>query len=145
MAYGRVKLIDPSAVLPPYSWDINYGEESDFGQRRNLEIYSNTSGLGFVLQQGADDPMQISVSGKALKRSQHQWFVRYFKASREHTIVLQDFEEAMFEVMMTAYQPRRIRAAANPRGRAEGNNLHTYDYTMEFMVINVLSGDWTLV
>lgn len=145
MAYGRVALIDPNAVLPTYSWDINYNEESDFGQRRSLDMFSNTSGLGFVLQQGPDEPMQISVSGTALKKSQHQAFIRFFKASRDHTIVFQDFEQAMFEVMMTAYQPRRRRAAANPRGRAEGNGLHTYDYSMEFMVINVLSGDWTLV
>ena len=37
MAYTRVKLIDPANVLAPYTWDVGYNQEGEFGQRRNLE------------------------------------------------------------------------------------------------------------
>lgn len=145
MAYTRCQLLDPGNVLPVYSWDVNYNQEGEFGQRRNLEPMANTAGGIYVVQQGQDDPLQISVSGTMLRKSQHQTFVRYFKVCRERTVIFTDFEGAMFEVMISGYLPVRQRAARNPRGLVEGNFYHTYTYTLEMMVMQVLSGDWALV
>lgn len=147
MAYTRVKLIDPSygivGNLGTYDWDVNYDEENTFGRTRNIDATQNTGATDFIFQQGADEPMVISVSGKALTKMQHAKFCAFYSRSQYQTMIFEDFEGAQFEVMITSYQPKRVRAARNPRGQAGGAGLHYYTYTLEMMVLNVLSGDWT--
>lgn len=147
MAYTRVKLIDPSfglvGNLGTYDWEVNYNSESEFGAQRNVDSFQNTSGTGFIIQQGDDQPIAISVSGKFFTKAQHQKFVAFYKRSQFQTMVFEDFEGAQYEVMITAYKPQRVRTQRNPRGNNEDNRLHYYEYTMEMLVLNVISGDWT--
>lgn len=146
MAYTRVKLIDPAfgvvGNLGTYVFDVGYNDEGEFGQRRSMEAFANTSGNGFIVQQGQDEPMTISISGTILKKSQHIQFVNFFKRSKIQSMVFEDFEGNRYEVMITAYLPKRTRAARNDRGRADGNLLHYYTYTLEMMVLSVISGEW---
>lgn len=144
MAYTRVKLIDPSGALGVYTWDVGYNEEGEFGQRRNLEAIANTAGTGYVVQQGQDEPQAISVSGKFTTKAQHQQFIRFFKRGKLQSMIFEDFEGAQYEVLITAYLPKRMRASRNPRGGASAM-YHYYSYTLEMMVLRVITGDWTLV
>lgn len=141
MAYGRVQLIDPAGALATYSWDVNYNTEDGFNARRELEVTPNTAGTGFIVQQGADQPMAISFSGKFTKPDQHRQFIAYYAKCKFQSIYFRDFETQLYEVMMTAYLPKRTRAARNPRG-GEQAKFHYYEYSMEMTVLRVISGDW---
>lgn len=147
MAYTRVKLIDPAygvvGNLGTYEFDVNYDDEGEMGARRDIQAFANTSGDGYIIQQGQDSPMTISVTGKILKPSQHRKFIAFYKRSKIQSMVFEDFEGFQYEVLISAYVPKRLRASANPRGRVEGAGLHYYTYSLEMMVLNVISGDWT--
>lgn len=141
MAYGRVKFIDPApGGLGTYSWTINYSEEEGFGKRRNIERTATTSGIGVVRQQGSDEPLSIRVTGVILHHAQHQAMIQFYTVGRSRTIIFEDFEGSRFEVLPVEFQPRRVRAAHNPRD--PDARLHYWTYTLELDVFRVLSGPW---
>jgi hypothetical protein len=146
MAYTRVKLIDvtpPPHSLGAYSWYVNYQEESGFGGRRDLEISANTAGTGVIIQQGGEQPVMISLTGKFPTKAQHQAFIAFFRRCQVTTVHFVDFEDQRYEVIITAYDGRRVRAARNLRGGNDAK-LHYYEYTMEMQVLRTISGDWTI-
>lgn len=143
MPYTRVKLIDPApGGLGTYSFEVNNNDE-DVARRRNVDSFQNTSGGSWIFQQGQDDPLTISISGTMLTKSQNRMLTWFFNRCSQHTMIYEDFEGQQYEVMITAFAPKRVRATRNPRGGVD-NPLHYYTYTMEMMVLTVMSGDWTL-
>jgi methyltransferase-like protein len=143
MAYQRVKLIDPApGGLGEYSFEIN-NEDEEMGAKRNVDSFMNTSGQGWIIQQGQDDPPNIQISGKMLTKNQNQRLTQFYNRCAQHTMYYQDFEGQTYEVMITGYSPKRLRASRNPRGGAV-NPLHYYSYTLEMLVVTVISGDWLL-
>lgn len=141
MPYGRCKLIDPApGGLGTYDWQVNYSEEGEFGRSRNLDVTTTTDGTKIIVQQGEDEPMNISVQGTILHANQHNKFVDYFKKSKLQSLIFQDFEGHQYEVMMTAYKPQRQRTIRNPRDSTI--RLHYYTYTLEMFVLRVISGPW---
>lgn len=141
MAYGRCKLIDPSpGGLGTYDWQVNYNEEGEFGRARNLDVTTTTNGAVMIVQQGEDDPLKISVQGTILHANQHNEFVGYFKKSKLQSLIFQDFEGHQYEVMLESYKPKRLRTIRNPRDPSIP--LHYYTYSMDMLVLRVISGPW---
>lgn len=141
MAYYRVQLYDPSpGGLGAYNWQINYSDEGEFGQERNIDATENLAGTGFIVQQGGENPMTISVSGTILHQNQHVKFVQFYKRSQNQTLIFTDFTGEQYEVMIRAYKPTRKRTLRNPRDKTIPS--HYYTYSMEMMVLSVRAGVW---
>lgn len=140
MAYGRNIFRDPAGNRPDYPWHINHSEEETFGKRRNVESTAPTAGVGLIVQQGADSPMVIKVSGTILHAAQHRQMVEWMALSRTQTVTFIDFAGDAYEVLLTAFEPTRHRAALNPRDPSIP--LHFWRYTLEMQVLNFRSGAW---
>jgi hypothetical protein len=153
MRYGN-KFIDPATGVT-FVWPVNHltedgggGSSSQAGLTRNI-TYSAPISLGTLIrQQAAPDPLTLSWVGTALTRAQHQEFLYWYALSGEHTIYLEDFAGDVFEVQITAYDPKRRAVAINPRTASQdptvGNPLWVYDFTITMDVIKAISGDWVV-
>lgn len=130
--------IDPTGAVPSYPWDVNHDAEEGFGKTRNVEHTANTGLTGLVRQQGASDPMLAKLSGSILKKSQYDQFWLWWTLCEAHTIHFQDFAGVVYEVVITDFQPKRIRAAKNPRGGTDAP-LHYWTYTMTMEVVSFIA------
>lgn len=131
--------IDPTGAVATYAWDVNHEEEEAFGKTRNVEHTANTGLTGLVRQQGASDPMLLKLIGTFLKKSQYDQFWLWWTLCEAHTIHYQDFTGLKAEVIITDFQPKKIRAAKNPRGGTEAP-LWYWKYTMTMEVVTFVSG-----
>lgn len=132
-----------------YDWAINHNDETGSpskgggqgGVSRNFTISAPTS-LGLhIRQQAADDVISFSWKGTALTRLQHQEFLAWYHLCSSHSIYLRDFSGDTFEVMITAYIPKRRRVSAN-RNDPVNAPLWVYDYQIDIDVIASVAGDY---
>lgn len=136
----RNRFINP-ADDSDYVWEINHDEEEEFGRRANFELSAPTgNGTDFVRQEGQQDPLGFKLSGTILTQTQYNAFWFFYTLSRVQTIYFEDVSGAMFEVTITSFLPKRVRAAKNPRGGTGVVSHYTWSYTLEMQVINVISG-----
>lgn len=127
-----------------YDWQINHDEEEVFGKRRTIEHTASVAGFGVARQQGEDAPAAIRLSGKILHQAQVTQFDYWMARCRYETVHFRDFAGDEYEVVITAFEPKRVRTIANPRDRANAP-LWYWTYTMEMEVIRVISGSRTWV
>lgn len=135
---------DP-ATGETYAWQFNHLTEGG-GLARNLTVSSPTS-LGILIrQQAADGAVTLAWSGTALTRHQHQQFLLWYQKCKHHSIFLTDFAGDQFEVVITAYDPKRKAVAVNPRERnstpSVGAPLWVYDFTLTMEIIRAIAGDY---
>lgn len=124
-----------------YDWLINHDEEEAFGRARNIEHTALLKGTGLVIQQADDGPLLIKVSGTIFHTSQIQAFDSWFARTRTETIHFRDFAGDVYEVIITAFQPKRQRTLRNPRDASAP--LWYWKYTMEMEVLTIVSGTRT--
>lgn len=122
-----------------YDWHVNHDEEENFGKRRNIEHTANVSGWGLIRQQGDDSPVVIRLSGKILHRAQITQFDYWMARCRYESIHFRDFAGEEYEVIITAFEPKRVRTLFNPRDQTNAP-LWYWTYTMEMEVLRVVSG-----
>lgn len=128
-----------------YAWAFNHLTESG-GLAHNITVSAPTS-LGILLrQQAADSALSFAWSGTALTRDQHRQFLAWYQKCKAHTIFLTDFAGDEFEVLITAYDPKRKAVAGNPRERNLAANvgapLWVYEFTITMDIIRAISGDY---
>lgn len=122
-----------------YDWPLNHETEEDLGKRNSLEVTFNTgSGLP-VFQQGNSDPMTLRFEGRALTEAHITNLWGWFGLTRTQTVYFRDFAGDEYEVIITDFRPRRIRAAKNLRDLTNAP-LNTWTYTIEMTIIRVRSG-----
>lgn len=137
MAYGRCQLLDPSPTGRVYDWQVNFSEEDDFGATRGVTAMTTTGGK-IILQQGEEEPTVWRITGTILHRHQNLVFHDFFRRGKFQTLIFTDFEGHQYEVLFTAYRPKRERVALNPRDPTIP--LHIYRYTMELTVVRAITG-----
>lgn len=143
MAIHRNELRDPGSPGHNYTWHVNHSEEEAFGRSRTITKDAPTAGVGTIRQQGADSPMEIRVTGTILDELQHFAFIYYLEASRQRSVIFEDFAGDEYEVIVTDYQPVRIRAARNPRANPATPQAHYIrHYTLTMEVITFRGGAW---
>lgn len=133
MPYGRNRFTDPAAVLSTYDWAINHSEEEARDQKRNLERTTTTNGMGFVRQQGEVSPDILRFKGTILARDQLDKMQAFYDLCNTQTIFFRDFEGDDFEVLITSFNPIRVRTSLNPRDPTIP--YHFWRYTIEMEVI----------
>lgn len=136
------KFEDPKGGKTTYEWLINHNEEEASGKRRNITRSANTDGTGLVRQQGDDSPLVFKWSGTMLHNSQVKEMAEWMELSRTQTIYLEDFANDKYEVIITAFEPKRIRTMRNPRASGDPERLYYWTYTIELEVIRVRDGIW---
>lgn len=125
-----------------YNWHQNHapdGEEMT-GKQRTINRLPGTAPGTVILQQGDDGAYTIKLRGTILMRVQHQAFLRWWKLSRTQTIFFTDFDNQKYEVQITSYMSKR-KGKLTSIGKDPSMRTHTYDYEIEMVVINFLSGD----
>lgn len=121
-----------------YDWHINHAEESGGGRQREITHSSNTSGLGLVRQQGAQQPLKFTFTGSILHLAQHEAMWHFFELCQSRTIFFRDFYGDEYEVVITNFEPTRTRGR-NPQDPSVP--LHYWKYTIEMEVLQVISGE----
>jgi hypothetical protein len=123
-----------------YDWLVNHDEEDAFGRERNIEVTATVAGAtgNLVRQQGDDSPPRLRLSGKILHQSQVIQMDYWMLRTRYETIHFRDFAGDEYEVIITSFQPKRIRTIKNPRDPAAP--LWYWSYTLEMQVIRAIAG-----
>jgi hypothetical protein len=122
-----------------YSWAINHAEESEGGRSRQIDYEGNTGNVGLVRQQGELEPLGFSFSGTILTRAQLTEMLAWFLLCESQSIHFTDFAGDSYEVLITSFRPKRVRAVANARGGSDAPH-HYWTYTIELSVLAVLGG-----
>lgn len=140
--------IDP-ANGDEYPWPINHSEEESFGKTRTIDHTAPTArgsdpGVGLIRQQGDDTPLTWKYSGTILDPTQEDAFIDWWERSRQRTIFFRDFTGAEYEVIITGYEPKRIRCLVNRRG-GDRWPFHYVNYTLSMEVLTIRSGPWVSV
>lgn len=139
MALSRNRFTNP-ANGAFYDWHINHDEEDEGGRRRAIEYTAPTSNIGLVQQQGDDPPIMLKYTGKILHAAQHAQFIAFFNLCRTQTIIFTDFAGDSYEVIITAYVPKRVRTLRNQNDPTIP--FHYWTYTVEMSVVRVIAGTW---
>jgi hypothetical protein len=140
-----VKFVD-HALGDTYAWRINYSTMDARGKSRAVEATaSSRPGTSLLLQQGADQPMEIKVGGTILDMEQRAVFIIWFQRCESHTIEFHDFDGSIYEVVITDFQDPWRRVAMNPRQRGTATESAVVDYSLSMTVIRVVSGPWSVV
>lgn len=134
------KFVNPSNSTE-YVWPINHSEEDSVGKRRNIQESANTGNTGLVKQQGDQVPLVLKYTGTILKKSQVAAFIEWFQLCDSQTIYFYDFAGDQYEVIITAFEPIRLRTIKNPKDQANAP-FHYWHYSIEMEVIKVISGVW---
>jgi hypothetical protein len=137
----RNRFINP-ADGSDYVWEVNHNEEEDFGRTVNLDLSAPTGdNTDFIRQEGQQEPLSFRFAGDILTQTQYNamWF--FYTLCRAHTIYFEDVTGAMWEVTITSFKPKRVRASRNPRAAAGTVQSHyIWSYTIEMQVISLISG-----
>lgn len=141
MPYVRNRFIDPAAVVAAYSWEANHTEEEDTQLRRNFEHTATTNGFGLVRQQGDESPLVFKFSGTITRLNQIQKMLLYYQLCRTQSIHFRDFEGHKYEVLITAFNYKRVKTIRNPRD--PNILLHYYTYSIEIEAMNFLGDDFS--
>lgn len=114
---ARPRFRDSATVNPlaTYEWEVGHNEESSGLMTYNLERTAVTTGVGYVRQQGAPTPKTLDFSGSILTQAQYDAMVNYYKACETRTIFYRDVDNTEYEVLITSFNPTRIRVAFNSR------------------------------
>lgn len=131
---------DP-ATSETYAWVINHSDEEETGRDRSVTIEANTGNVGLVKQQGELTPLTLRYTGTILTRAQLVTMNAWYTKCETRSIHFTDFAGDAYEVVITAFHPKRLRAALNPRDPVNAP-LHYWTYTIEMMVLAVLGGTW---
>jgi hypothetical protein len=123
-----------------YDWPINHSDEDQFGRDRGVTLEANTGNVGLVKQQGDLTPLTLRLQGTILTRAQYQAMLNWFALCNTQSINFTDFAGDSYEVTITSFMPVRKRTLRNPRD--PGAPLWYWTYTIEMMVLTVLSGAW---
>lgn len=138
-APGRNVLIDP-ATNTGYAWDINHEAELAFGKERKVERTARTGFVGLVRQQGDDGPLLMQLTGKIFKKDQYNSMWHFYKLCESQTVHFRDFNGQLYEVLFDHFTPIRVRVGKNHRDFANAPYWR-WDYTLEFDVVTIISGD----
>lgn len=136
---NRNRFINP-ADDSDYVWEVNHDTEEQFGRQVAIDYAAPTADrTDFVRQEGQQEPLTFRLSGTILTQTQYNalWF--FYTLSRAHTIMFEDFTGAMFEVIVTSFQPIRKRVARNPRGGTDAP-YHIWTYSITMDVVTFVSG-----
>lgn len=120
-------------------FEINPNAQEPLEQQRNIERTAPTGGVGFVRQQGDDSPPILQLSGTILSQSQRDMMQVYYNLSATQTIHFRDWVGNIYQVLVTGFNPKRERAAKNPRGGTEAPT-HYWTYQLVMEIISVVSG-----
>lgn len=123
-----------------YDWHINHDAEEAEGRTRNVEYTARTGNVGLVHQQGDDAPLVLKYSGKILQAAQLASMIAYYNLCSTQTVIFTDAYGDSYEVIITAFQPRRLRAVKNPRDAT--NPTRYWEYSIEMSVLRVIAGPW---
>jgi hypothetical protein len=135
----RNRFINP-ANGQVYDWPINHSEEEEAGQEKNIEHGGTTNRVGLVRQQGDPAPYVLRYSGTILNTAQFQAMTWWTSLTNYQSIHFRDFDDNLYEVIITQFKPTRHRTLRNPRDQASAP-LHFWRYTIEMEVLRFISGD----
>jgi hypothetical protein len=124
-----------------YDWPINHSDEDEVGRDRGVTYEGNTGNVGLVAQQGELTPIVLRYTGTILTYAQLTGMIGWFNLCQTQTIYFTDFAGDSYEVIITAFKPKRLRAMRNPRGGTQAPT-HYWTYSIEMSVLRVLSGEW---
>lgn len=128
----RERFRDGAGVLPTYEFEVNHYEEEQAQRTHGMRRTANTSGTGYVRQQGGKSPDILSFSGAILTQSQYDAMVDYFEACSTRTVFFREYTGEEREVIITSFAPRRIATAKNLR---EPSLMHYWRYSIEMEVV----------
>lgn len=138
--YQRNEFRAPSGALPTYQWQVNHSDEEAVTRSRNIDATAPTSNVGLVMQQGSDGPLTFRFTGTILHAQQFAMMRAYYDLTQRETVIFTDFTGDEYEVVISSFTPLRKRTLRNPRDLSIP--LHYWTYTIEIMVIRVISGTW---
>jgi hypothetical protein len=125
-----------------YDWQRNHDPrgEDELGKTRNIEHTAPTGNVGLVKQQGDDGPLVLRLSGTIVHRNQYQQFWQWYNLCRTQTIYFKDFDGQEYEVLITAFRPKR-QGKLTSISPDPGMTQHRYTYTLEMEIVRVIAGD----
>lgn len=131
--------IDPAGVVPTYVWQVNHNEETPVGKSRQMADGAPTSNLGLIPQQGAATPLVFTLKGTFFDDNQHAQNLKFWQLCEGQTVYWQDFNNNLYEVLITDYEAERKAVARNPKFP---DQTYIWQYTITMRVITALSGPW---
>lgn len=138
MAVVHNQFIDVAAGgRAPYTWPINHEEEDELGRERSVEASANIAGTRTIQSQGDLGPMRFAFTGTILEQGQVNEMWEWVKICDSRTIHFIDFAEDRYEVVITAFKPKRVRVALNSR---QPDRPWKWTYRIEMTVVRVVSG-----
>lgn len=136
---ARNTFIDPTTG-EVYAWPINHSDEEEGGRDRAITTGANTGNVGLVKQQGELTPIVLRYTGTILQRAQYDAMLSWYARCESHTIYFTDFAGDSYEVIISAFHPRRQRTLRNPRDPSAP--FWYWTYTIEMTVMAVRAGAW---
>lgn len=141
---------DPGGPLGTWAWPINHNEEEESTRSLAIEHTANTAqgvgqpnaaGTGLVRQQGDPQPLTLRYSGSIMRREHFVEMLKWTEACRTRTIHFTDFAGEKYEVLITSFQPRRVRVMKNRGGQAgTPESLYYWNYSIEMEVVTFIDG-----
>jgi hypothetical protein len=135
------QFVDPANRLAPFVWPINHNEEQAVNKSRQMSDGASTDNVGLIPQQGAPTPMVLQWKGSILTKAHLDAMLQWWELCETQTIYVQDFSSAIYEVLITDFDPQRVAVVRNPRDPANAPTWY-WTYTLTMRVLQVLSGDW---
>lgn len=135
---ARVAFINPANGVT-YEWQRGYETEDDGGKTRQISGSANTGQTGRVRQQGDDGPYVRTLHGRIVHAAQRQSFWQWYQLCAGQTIYLRDFDDAVYEVQITALNMHPVRRLRNNSPDEALPNVY-YEYTMVVEVYSFVSG-----
>lgn len=117
-----------------YTWHINHGwgGEQRSGGELALSFATTTAGNP-IPQYGELQPESWTLSGTILHRAQHEEFVEWAALCATQTIYFRDFDNAEYEVVITAYRPKREGVMRNSNDASMPYHIFRYELTMTIL------------
>lgn len=98
------------ATSESYDFEINPNEGGSPQYKKTITYQQTLAGNALIFE-GADETFTSSFTGTLLSEDQHQTFVDWWQ--KRHLIRLTDDLARTYMIYITAYEPKRVRAATN--------------------------------
>lgn len=138
MARIANRFIDPRTAFT-YDWPVNHETEETFGRDRQITNGANTGNVGVLPVQGDMQPFTLALTGKLRTQDQRNQMWAWFQLCQSQTIHFRDVEGSVFEVIITSFNPTRVRVMRNLNDIVNAETW-IWNFTIRMQVLRFVSG-----
>lgn len=131
---SRNLLFDPASGIS-YAWPVNHKAVEKAERTRELAELVPT-GAGWVdgvrptIQAGDATPYTLRITGRLWDEAQLTVIQDFVRATKGHTVVFQEPSGERYEVLIEAFEPKRVAVVRAPNG-----GRYVWDYALEMTTI----------